>query len=391
MVVFSSDLDRAPPDPCLRASVVVPARNEADQILVTLAALADQRDRRGGPLDPRTFEVLLLANNCADSTAELARRFARDTASRLTLHVVEHHFDPDQANVGSARRWLMDQACARLEAVGQPRGLIASTDADTRVNRDWVTASLREIDRGADAVAGMIRVDVDELRRIDPRLRRLYLADLVYRRLRLELETLIDFNPFDPAPRHDFHGGASLGITPDRYRAVGGLPPLACLEDVALTAACWLSDARFIHSSRVRVRTSARLVGRTAGGYSQALARWTQQEDQPLVVDVPQLENEWTLRQRLRQVFVAKSRARGAADTWFPDNAEIRGLADQLGIEAARLRAVIRDRPTFGAWVADLKPGARDQTRGLFQRVPLDQAISHLRARIRGLTGPPLA
>ncbi len=199
-------------------SVVIPARDEADRIEAALEALADQRGIDGKPLDPRGYEVIVLANNCSDSTSDLVRRSARKLDSRLVIHLFERSFSDEQAHVGNARRWLMDLACARLEAVGQPQGLIASTDADTRVARTWVSASLAEADSGADAVAGIIQVDPRGLRELGRTVRRAYWRDRVHRRLLVELEELIDPNPLDVFPRHDFHGGASLAITPKMYR-----------------------------------------------------------------------------------------------------------------------------------------------------------------------------
>ena len=56
---------------------------------------------------------------------------------RLALHVVELDLPPDQAHVGYARRLAMDEACRRLLMVGRPRGVIATTDADTMVTSTW--------------------------------------------------------------------------------------------------------------------------------------------------------------------------------------------------------------------------------------------------------------
>ena len=373
----------AEPDRQLRACVVIPARDEEAELPATLAALAGQLDRRGRPLDPRSFEVIVLANNCSDRTAEVARRWPVEAGSGVVIRVVERSFAAGQAHVGTARKCLMDLACARLEFVDRPQGLIASTDADTRVAADWLAATLAEVAAGADAVAGVIGVEPVALRALGPRVRRAYWQDRVHRRLLLELEALLDPNPLDPFPRHDFHGGASFALTPAAYRRVGGLVPLPCLEDVALAEALWKVDARFVHSPRVRVRSSPRPVGRTQGGQSQAISGWA---DGPpcLVPGVAWAEAELRTRRRLRRCFEEK--ATGAAPRWQPDRDEVAALTDELGGDPTTLAGIMRREATFGGWLAAITrelpgwPGGA--TRNL---VPIDEAIDGLRARVRGL------
>lgn len=57
--------------------VIVPVRNEAQTLEATLSALTYQIDLNGSKLDRRRYEVILLANNCSDNSAEIARHFAR--------------------------------------------------------------------------------------------------------------------------------------------------------------------------------------------------------------------------------------------------------------------------------------------------------------------------
>jgi hypothetical protein len=57
------------------------------------------------------------------------------------------------------RKLLMDEAYRRLMSVGRRRGIIASTDGDTKVANTWVAATIHEIDSGVDAVGGRILTD----------------------------------------------------------------------------------------------------------------------------------------------------------------------------------------------------------------------------------------
>ena len=375
----------APPDDKVRMIVVIPARNEAEQIEPTLRALTNQVDNNGKILSLNCFEIIVLANNCSDITADVVRQFIRKLDSCLSVHLVERTFRLKQAHVGTARRWLMDLACTRLEAVGQPRGLIASTDADTRVARNWVSSNLTEVDSGADAVAGLIQVDPRGLRRLGEMVRRAYWQDRIHRRLLVELEAIIDLNPLDVFPRHDFHGGASLAITAEMYRRVGGLPPLPSWEDVALAEALWREDARFVHSPQVWVRTSARQAGRAIGGQSYALERWSTQAT-IWVKDIRQVEAELMKRHRLRRFFAAKQSE--CSTSWRPDLSEVLDVAQVLRIDPDKLTRLMTNLPTFGRWLeAVARLQAIELDPGETGKVPIAEAIVDLRSRLRELKG----
>jgi glucosyl-3-phosphoglycerate synthase len=120
-----------PPDPALRACVVVPARDEEERIGACIAALAAQEGIAGAE-----FEVLLVLDDCRDDTAARARDAAR-RAPWLRLHVLHG----DAPGAGATRRRGMDEARRRLEALGRADGLIASTDADSCAAPDWLRAS----------------------------------------------------------------------------------------------------------------------------------------------------------------------------------------------------------------------------------------------------------
>ncbi len=380
-MVTRPDVLLGPPHPDLRASVIIPARNEAANLPTTLRALVRQVDLNGQPLDPDSFEVILLANNCTDETQAVARFESQRYAHRIRCHVVARDWPAGLAHVGTARRWLMDQACERLEQVGQPRGLIASTDADTAVAPDWIAASLASISAGADAVAGLIRVDSRELRELGSTVRRTYLSDLVFRRLKLELEAILDPNPLDLMPRHDWHGGASFGITPTMYRQIGGLPPLPHLEDVALAEALWRADARFVHNPRVRVQTSARLEGRTVIGFSADLTRWAA-DGEPMVNDGRAIAQELVTRRHLRRLF--ETRTASDVATWKPNSAAAASLAQDLGVELPVLLRILQNQLTWGEWVLDLHAARTEPVSAArYPLVPVRTAIAQLRALIR--------
>jgi len=142
---------------------------------------------------------------------------------RLPCVVVEVKWPAAIANVGRARRALMDVASQRLLDAGTAHGIIISTDADTRVATDWLAATVPAIDAGADAVGGRIVTEVDDA--LPATAQRLMRLDDRYRLWRERLACLIDPDPGDPWPRHHQHFGASLAVTEtaylDRHEAAG--------------------------------------------------------------------------------------------------------------------------------------------------------------------------
>ena len=325
-----------PPRAELRACVIIPAKNEVANLPATLAALAAQTSLHGQPLPTGSFEVMVLANNCTDATAAVVRQQAH-RFPHLVLHAVELCLPAPHAHVGRARRLLMDEACARLEAVGGPAGLIASTDADTRVSPTWLAAIQAELAAGADAVGGRILTEME-----DPALRplrRIQAHDTAYRTLCARLEDLLDPAPADPWPRHHQHFGASLAITTRAYRRVGGIPQPRFLEDEALCQALRRHDLALRHSPQVQVLTSARRQGRVEVGLSWQLREWlhmSQQQREPHVESPVQLAALWLLRRQLRAYWLGQPRRQNEA------------LAARLGLSAAALLTYTQRAAAFG-------------------------------------------
>ena len=347
----------------------MPARNEALLIGAALQALVQQRDVRC------VYEVIVLANNCSDQTAARARAVA-PTGPACAIHVVEVAWPAAIAHVGRARRALMDCAALRLQASRAADGLIISTDADTRVEADWLAANVSAIDAGAAAVGGRITAAAPaELPLPAQRLMRL---DDAYRRWHARLESLVDPDPADPWPRHHQHFGASLAVTASAYRAVADHPLVPFLEDVALVDALRLQDLPLRHAPDVRVYTSARLDGRAEVGLAWQLRSWAGQPDGacPSVPDPHDDVTGWMQRRVARQAWHRTGRASGALT---PD-----GLAAALNTDAQWLDQRWHQASTFGAFWRDVQ---HEQTRVLEPVVPMDQALRQLRRLLQAQRG----
>lgn len=362
----------------LRCVIVIPARDEAALLPRALQAIAAQRGVTAA------YEVIVLANNCSDDTASRARELAQ-RCKACAIHVVEVRWPPAIANVGRARRALMEIASARLLQTSPAQGVIISTDADTSVAGDWLFASLMAIDAGADAVGGRIVAEVDDA--LPPMAQQLMRLDDRYRSWRAYLEGLVDPDPFDPWPRHHQHFGASLAVKAAAYRAVGGQPLVPYLEDEALVRALRLQDKSVRHCPRVRVHTSARLEGRVEVGLSWQLRAWSSHasaDAYPPVVN-PTIEcQHWAMRRRTRALWreTAAPGARALAGGVEACSA----LALALGIDCRWLSTRVSKRCSFGQLWDDIERywgSPAPVSTSLDATVPMDEALRELRRLVR--------
>ena len=281
----SLSLRLPPAGPQLRVCVVVPARNEESELPRLIEALARQIGLDGRPLDAETFEIIILLNNCTDRSAAVLRDLS--SRSSLKLHVIEMTLETPEAHVGRARQILFDTAYDRFRSIGRADGIILTTDADTRPEPDWIGQTSAEFAKRVSGVAGRILLEAEERVALPLGVQRLFLLDVGYRRALEEMRSLFAPVPEDPFPHHHQHYGASLAVTAAAYARAGGMPIARSSEDAALYRAVIASGGRFRHSGHVRVRTSARVLGRAEGGLAVALSSWRDQASaaRPVLVE----------------------------------------------------------------------------------------------------------
>ena len=279
----------------------------------------------------------------------------------------------------------MDMASHRVQQHGAHRGFIISTDADTRVCADWLAATAAAIDAGVDSVGGRIVAEVDDA--LPPGTHRLMQLDDTYRTWRARLECLIDPDPADPWPRHYQHFGASLAVTAQAYRAVGGQPLVPFLEDEALVRALRLADKSVRHCPRVRVHTSARLDGRAEVGLSWQLREWANQPAEgggPPVLDPRAEAHHWALRRRLRLLWRARLSAWPRVTTSEADS--VAAVADTLGIEGEWLGSRLAEAASFGRLWEEVEARCAHGAAAApatSPTVPMHDAVHQLRRLVR--------
>ncbi len=265
-------------------AIAIPARNEAATIALCLAALDDAAHHAAAD----NVTVVVLVNNSDDDTADRARCFA-PVACRVFVESIA--LAP--AHAGAARRAALDRAVALLPA----DGIAMTSDADSCVAPDWITANLAEFAAGADAVAGIVTFDAATRAALPA-----FAADraLEWRlaEAQARLASLIDPISHDPWPNHLWAWGASLATTVAAYRAVGGLPAVPLAEDRAFAARIEAHDLRLRRSHAPLVYTSARRSGRAPGGFADLIGAYA---DDPAAPCDAALEPTRDLVRRLRR------------------------------------------------------------------------------------------
>ena len=129
-----------------RISVIIPARNEEENIVSCLDSLA----RQTYPKD--LYEVVVVDDHSTDGTASRVRQFA--AAPPLSIQYISLADQPDPENRKAHKKWAIstgiDAACGDL---------IVTTDADCTAHPEWLStiASFYE-DKGARFIAAPVRI-----------------------------------------------------------------------------------------------------------------------------------------------------------------------------------------------------------------------------------------
>ena len=308
----------------------VPARNEADRLCRTLDALERSLARLGEPAG-----ILVLANNDTDGTADRAWAWAQ--AHDVPMAVCEARLDRAIADAGHARRLALDlgSLVTRADAV------LLTTDADTRVARDWARRLVAPIRAGAGASAGMIDVEPAEFAALPECVHRIERDERALFREHARVWRILV--PDEPVSLGLRVGGASLAVSREAYRRVGGMPALSSCEDRAMVARMLRHDERVAFDEDAVIRTSCRLDARAGGGMAGMLARRIEEDD-------PHCDEE--LRGAVEHALACLAwrwlrgpRAGGTEDA----DRDGRSLASALGVEPDALET-LREVPHGEAW-----------------------------------------
>ena len=215
--------------------VVVPAHNEQRLLPACLASLRLAARHRG--LRDVAVHIVPVLDACSDDTGGCAPDAVAVQAR----------------NVGVARAAGFTEVLRREAGRSLAEVWLATTDADSTVPTDWLAEQLLLARRGADAVAGTVKVE--DWSEQPAQVRRRF-ADTYGR----------------PRHGHLHVHGANLGLSAAAYVDAGGIPPLALAEDQGLVDALRARSSRLVATGRIPVTTSGRRESRTAGGFADHLS-----------------------------------------------------------------------------------------------------------------------
>jgi hypothetical protein len=223
--------------------VVLPVRDEQELLPRALAALTIA----GASVDVPCLVVVVL-DCCSDKSLTIARRWRRSLCHQpgnLGAILVRS----SRGNVGAARRSGVEAVLKKWRPMVDHLWL-ATTDADSMVPADWLSAQLHQHEAGIDVWTSRVAVE-----------------DWEGRSPGMATDWQASYDA-EHAPIH----GASLGMNGSTYLRAGGFSALAHSEDRALYEAAVSLGGLVVHDQSVRVVTSARREARAPLGFSSALS-----------------------------------------------------------------------------------------------------------------------
>ena len=336
----------------LDCAIVIPTRNEAARIAACL-----EHCRLSIQASGARVRLVVLVNNSSDESVAMAMAWA--ARQSVALDLVEVELAQSQAHAGGARRLAFDIG---RQCVGA-RGVLMTTDADSRPAQNWVRANLEAVADGAALVCGRIALDVEEAAALPAGFLEAWAIEETYARAALELATLLDPDPHNPWPHHGQISGASLAVTAAAYDAVGGAPVVPFGEDRALAARIRAFDLPIRFCDEACVDTSCRLDGRAPGGMAATIRARLMEDD---------LHCDDRLEPALATFLRAQLRARLRRDWGKP--AAVDGLLHRLELCANGREEALRHRHFGAAW-ASIEALAPVLRRVRLKRAELDREL----------------
>lgn len=210
----------------MNIGVVIPAFNEEDYLEKCLAALYDAQ--KSCIAQNIQIQILVVLDSCSDKSIEIVQ--ARK------IDYLECNF----RCVGKARdlgvRHFIDQGIR----------WVACTDADSEVTQDWFIQQC--LHQPTDAICGV--VEINNWHTLSEQVREDYLLH------------------YQDKMHHRHIHGANLCFSTEAYLLAGGFDHLACHEDVGLVHKIQRLGLKISWSNKLRVITSARLIGKAPQGFS---------------------------------------------------------------------------------------------------------------------------
>lgn len=239
--------------------VCVPAKNEARRLPGFLSAMAQAFRQLG---DGRGKLVIALdgeADGAGDNSRDILEQQKRHFPVEIEIVSMPAHPVP---HAGRVRRAALE---AGSRAFPTQEVILFTTDADTLVHREWLSAT-RALMGESDMVCGDIWRDDNAGNIIRAP------HEHHYHQLH-RLRRRIDPVAHDSSDPHPQGFGASIAMRRDVYYGIGGCPSVPSDEDTAMVRGARQHGFRVRQDRRVKVLTSSRRTGRATGGLAEALVR----------------------------------------------------------------------------------------------------------------------
>ncbi len=233
--------------------IVVPVHDEEELLGGSLVAL----EAAVGQVAWQTrCHIVVVFDECRDRSKQIATAWRRNARTHGDVHRVSE-LEIYAGSVGSARRAGCALVLSAAAAAGVPPGStwLATTDADLRVPKDWLSVQIASHEAGADVWAGTVDV-----------------RDWTHRTEGTATQWLRLYEE-ERKPVH----GASLAINGQIYVDAGQFAELTSGEDRALLTAASTLGASCHYDRTAPVMTSARRQARAPHGFASALQRIEEQ------------------------------------------------------------------------------------------------------------------
>lgn len=225
-----------------RVAVIIPARFEQTNLKNLLDQYVQQVDENGQPLNKDLFEINIIINRkegeVADKSIEIIEKWKKENPG-YHVNAIDIVFTPDQANVGTARKYITDLSLLRSSERTESGGplYIESEDADLfSIDKRTINTLIKGFDSKPhlDVLRGMQDRQPEVLSTNDLFLFERRLWDIGEMRMRELALRPGKFKDADFTWNRVISGGWNTAYTAEAYAEIGGYVPDRIGEDMKI-------------------------------------------------------------------------------------------------------------------------------------------------------------
>jgi glycosyltransferase involved in cell wall biosynthesis len=267
--------------------VIIPCFNEAE-LLETLQSLAKCDSIGIG------VEIIVVINHSLNADNDIVESSrltfieskqwgSTFSTSEIRFHIVYvSDLDPKHAGVGLARKIGMDEAVRRLESIGNPNGIIVCLDADSLVDKNYLTAVWKHFIANPNIPGCSIYFEHPYSGNFD---KAIYEGIVAYE---LHLRCYINGLRYAKSP-HAFHTiGSCMAVKSNVYQKQGGMNKRKAGEDFYFLQKI-INTGGFNDLRNTRVIPSPRPSNRVPFGTGRAISDWLENQSKINMTYNPQI------------------------------------------------------------------------------------------------------